>query len=144
MVLAIIFTAYDSLQEAIDSASTITIAGDVLRSLILLREPTLEEMAMSPVELFVLVFRLRDLAVRVRLLSPDVLARSKYVSSLEERRLRPDVRDRHSFSELDLLDLLDRDFEYRFHGQLGLALVGRIAAAKRKVAHVCESRGVGR
>jgi len=120
MVIAVIFTAFDSIRERIDTADDLRVSPTIFRKLVLGRVPSLFELDIPLYELF-----------RKRMRGAFARQPKKKVAPLgsddEGRDLKPE-----DFSDDDLLLLFDSDHIFRTFGIISPLLESSIISTKIK------------
>mmetsp|Transcript_103971 Transcript_103971/g.299363 ORF Transcript_103971/g.299363 Transcript_103971/m.299363 type:complete len:539 (-) Transcript_103971:155-1771(-) len=142
MVLAILFSTYDTLQEAISQAEEIHLGGFMLRAVLLGREPSLYEQQLD-------IYAVVKSTSTFRLLGLGDGARHRGVRVAPSLPVGADARGGRSesfaaaveagtltsktFAESHLLKLLDPDYSYRLFGALSNKTDNKLLLAKAQV-----------
>uniref|UniRef100_A0A7S2AVB2 Polycystin cation channel PKD1/PKD2 domain-containing protein n=1 Tax=Florenciella parvula TaxID=236787 RepID=A0A7S2AVB2_9STRA len=142
MVLAILFSTYDTLQEAISEAEEIPLGGFMLRAVLLGREPSLYEQQLD-------IYAVVKSTSTFRLLGLGDGARHRGVRVAPSLPVGADARGGRSesfaaaveagtltsktFAESHLLKLLDPDYSYRLFGALSNKTDNKLLLAKAQV-----------
>jgi len=138
MVIAIIFTAYDSLNEEIGHISQIDVGRDLTLSALLMCKPSLKEVNGDETVVAILARRWTQ-----RLLFAFSMGAkgSPWGSDLFGIIHFDTTLDEDSFNEDHLLELFDKDFSYRLMGKLSPSIIKKTNLAKEKIQRLTVAKG---